>query len=125
MPVPICVSTPACPTTSIVRMPWTSLVHLSQTKKRISRFSRPPHAQLCPTQSVVRRPVAAQKTGERHHLVDDCQIGVNVAVLFQQLSQLTPPAGQLALHAADRQMRMKAALLLGIAQFRFECLVDL
>ena len=76
-------------------------------------------------QRVVLWAAAAEEAGERDDLVDDRQVGVEVNVFLRQLGQLAVTAWQLALHPADRQMRMKAALLFGIAELCFQCVIDL
>ena len=100
-------------------MLWTSLVHLSQTKKRFSKISGL-GSKLRAAERIVRRAVAAaEEAGKSHHFVDHRQVSVEVDVFLQKLCQLAPAAEQLALDPANRQMRMEAALFLGIAKLRF------
>src|SRR4029079_949601 len=105
-------------------MLWTSLVHLSQTKKRISKIPRPPHTQFGPPQRIMRWPLTAQKARKRHDLIDDRQISVEMGVFFQKLGQFASAAWQLPLHTADRQMRVQAPPLLGLHELLFQRLPD-
>src|SRR5262245_30012810 len=124
MPVPYPASTPVRLTKNIVATGWTSLVHFSQAKNGFSKISGS-GSQLRAPQRVVRGTVAAaEEAGERDHFIDDRQIGVEMGMLFQELCQFTPAAGKLALDAANRQVGMKSALLLGITELRLERIVD-
>src|SRR5437763_8645691 len=67
---------------------------------------------------------APQEARERDQLIDDRQVGVELGVLLQKLSQLAAPTGQLALHTADRQMRVKSARLLSKTKFCMESIVE-
>src|SRR3954454_2216401 len=84
----------------------------------------PANTQLGVVQRFVIRSAATEKAGEGNDLVDNRQVSVKVNIFFDEFPKLAAVAGQFPLHATDGEVRVKAALLFGIAELRFERLVD-
>src|SRR5262245_26613287 len=96
-------------------------VAMSRGKTRAWRTSP---RQLGPSQGLVSWAAATQKAGKHDHLLDDRQIGIELRIFCQQFLKLGPGMLVEALHAADRQVRMKLPLFSAVAHFFLERVVN-